>query len=103
MGEANIGTLNISHLFLANDTLIFCGARHDQIRTLRVLLLCFEAISRLKVNLAKSEVISIGGGGVPNVESMNSILGCNICHLPMKYLGLLLGVLFNKYLFGMMF
>lgn len=45
------------------------------------------------MNLAKSEVVPMGD--VTNVESMTLILGCKISHLPMQYLGLLLGSTFN--------
>ena len=65
MGGFDIGgqggnVVSISHLLFADDTLILCGADDNQIRILRCLLLCFEAVSELKVNLSKSEVIPIG-------------------------------------------
>ncbi|KAG2701560.1 hypothetical protein I3760_06G051600 [Carya illinoinensis] len=54
------GSLNISHLLFAGDTLIFCGAHLGYIQSLRALLFCFEAASGLKVNLSKSELVSVG-------------------------------------------
>lgn len=51
--EANFGSLLIPQLLFA-DALIFCGANYDQIQTLSALLLCFEAVLVMKVNLAKS-------------------------------------------------
>ena len=49
----------------------------------------FEAISRLKVNLSKSEAIPVGEG-VP-METFAPVLGCKIGSLPTSYLGLPLG------------
>ena len=45
-----------------------------QIHHLRCFLLCFEAVSCLHINLAKSEMVPIGM--VANIESMDGFLGC---------------------------
>ncbi|KAF5442537.1 hypothetical protein F2P56_035184 [Juglans regia] len=77
VGETSSGSLNISHLLFANDTLIFCEARHEQIRAVRALLLCFEAVSGLNVNLAKSEIVPVGhegGLGIRNLRAFNQAL-----------------------------
>jgi len=57
----------------AIDTLVFCGANHDHLRYLCALFLCFEAISGLKVNMDKSELVPVGN--VYNVEGFIGILG----------------------------
>ena len=49
----------------------------------------FEAFSRLRINLSKSEIIPIGR--VSNVETLAAELGCGIGSLPTTYLGVLLG------------
>ena len=49
----------------------------------------FEAISGLKINLAKSELISVGR--VLNVEELASKVGCKVGVLPTTNLGLPLG------------
>ena len=49
----------------------------------------FEALSDMKINLNKSEVIQIGT--VDNVEELASELGCKVGSLPTPYLGLPLG------------
>jgi hypothetical protein len=54
-----------------------------------VLFLCFEAVSGLKINLAKSVLVVVGC-----VDGLASILGCGVSSLPLKYLGLPLGGLF---------
>jgi hypothetical protein len=51
--------------------------------------LCFEAISGLKVNLAKSKIVLVGDVG--DVEGLVHILGCGVSPLLTKYLGLSLG------------
>lgn len=89
IGEANTSSLNISYLLFADDTLLFCEVNHDHICALRALILCFEVIFRLKVNLGKSNVVQVGQ--VHNMDSMPSILGYKISHLPKKYLGLMFG------------
>jgi hypothetical protein len=47
----------ISNLLFADDTLVFCGANPNH---LRVLLLFFEVVYGLKVNLAKSVLVHVG-------------------------------------------
>jgi hypothetical protein len=85
--------VNISHLLFADDTLVFCGANPDHLRYLRVLFLCFEVVSGLKVNMAKSELVPVGN--VVDVEGLADILGCGVSSLPLKYLGLPLGACFK--------
>ncbi|XP_022870626.1 uncharacterized protein LOC111389881, partial [Olea europaea var. sylvestris] len=47
---------------------------NEQFRNLRRLLLCFEAVSGLKINLGKSEAIPVEE--VANVDELADILGC---------------------------
>jgi hypothetical protein len=86
MGSRNVGGLNNFHLLFADDTLIFCRANPGHLRYLCCLFLCFEAVSSLKINLAKSKLVLIGT--VSNLEGFARILGCRISSLPLKYLGL---------------
>ncbi len=46
--------LMVSHILFADDTLIFCGKDPTQLCYLKCILLFFEAISGLKINLGKS-------------------------------------------------
>jgi hypothetical protein len=58
--------------------------------TIRVLLfLWFEAVFGLKINLAKSELVSVGN--VDNVDGLVGILGYMVSSLPLKYLGRSMG------------
>ena len=79
----------ISHLFYTDDTLIFCQANIEQLKYLSWIQMWFEALSRLKMNLNKSEIIPIGT--VDNVEELSSELGCKVGSFPTSYLGLPLG------------
>lgn len=96
--EANFVSLLISHLLFVDDTLILYGASSDQIRTWS-LLLCFEAVMRLKVNLAKSKIVPLGN--ISNSEHGYIILECKIFQLSMKYMDLPLGAPFkSKYIWN---
>ena len=53
----------------------------------------FQAISGLKINLGKSELVPVGT--VPEVEDLAAVLGCKVATLPMSYLGLPLGSSFK--------
>ena len=86
--------VKISHFLFADDTLIFCMANEDQVIFLSWLLMWFEVISRLKVNLDKSELILVGN--VDNVEELASELGCKVGSLPSLYLGMPLGAPFKS-------
>uniref|UniRef100_A0A2N9I916 Reverse transcriptase domain-containing protein n=1 Tax=Fagus sylvatica TaxID=28930 RepID=A0A2N9I916_FAGSY len=86
--------LLISHLLFADDTLIFCEADPEHIVHLRSILLWFEAISGLRANLGKSELVQVSE--VPFLEELADIMGCKTSTLPMKYLGLPLGAKFKS-------
>ena len=84
---SSVGTsFDISHLLLANDTLIFSGVDPAH---LQCLFLCFEAILGMKVNLAKSELVPMGN--VDGVDGLAGIMGYGVYPFPLKYLGLPLG------------
>ena len=86
--------VKISHLIFADDTLIFCKTNEDQITFLSWLLMWFEAISGLKVNLDKSELFPMGN--VENMEELAFELGCKVGRLPSTYLVMSLGAPFKS-------
>ena len=88
-----VNHISISHLLFADDTLILCGATRDQLWHLKCVFGWFQAISGLKINLGKSELVPVGT--VPEVEDLAAVLGCKVATLPMSYLGLPLGSSFK--------
>ena len=76
----------ISHLLFADNTILFCDADEKQILHVRMLLLCFHAMTGLKVNALKSEMVPIGE--VPNIHVLAKILDYRIGSLSMTYLGM---------------
>ena len=54
------GGERVSHLLFADDTILFCDADVEQILHIRLLLLSFQAVTGLKVNVHKSEMVPIG-------------------------------------------
>ena len=89
MGQFVFGLSCVSHLLFAHDMILFCDADEEQILHVRMFLLCFQAVTGLKVNVLKSEMVPIGE--VPNVHVLAKILRCRIGSLPMTYLGMPLG------------
>ena len=88
VGSQGVGEC-VSHLLFADDTILFCDVDVQQIFHVQMLLLCFQAVIGLKVNVSKSELVPIGE--VNNVHALSKILGCQIGSLPMTYLGIPLG------------
>lgn len=52
--------MQISHLLFTDHTLVFCKDFRDQLANLSMLLLWFEGISGLNINLEKSFLIPVG-------------------------------------------
>ena len=79
--------LQISHLLFADDTLVFCSDLRDQFAHLSWILLWFEAIFGLKINLNKNTILPIGN--VENIEDLAVELGCRIgVFLPLIWVSL---------------
>lgn len=89
VGNESRSRLKVSHLLFANVTLIFSEANQEYIQSLRALLLCFEAVLGLRINLAKSEIVPVGF--ISNISGLTNMLGYKISLLPLRYLGFPLG------------
>jgi hypothetical protein len=89
VGRDRHSSVSVSHLLYADDTILFCDAIPEQLLYIRMALTCFEAVTGLKVNMTKSEMVPIGE--VQDLSAMAELLYCQIGSLPMQYLGMPLG------------
>uniref|UniRef100_A0A2N9IM47 Reverse transcriptase zinc-binding domain-containing protein n=1 Tax=Fagus sylvatica TaxID=28930 RepID=A0A2N9IM47_FAGSY len=64
-------------------------SRREQVLHIRKVLSCFEAVTGLRVNLTKSEMVPVGV--VDCTQSLADLLCCRVGTLPMLYLGMPLG------------
>ena len=76
----------LTHLQYVDDTIIFLAHYDLNIRNMKFILYCFEAMSGLKINYEKSEVFSVGLDP-PEQQRVAEIFGCKTCSFPIKYLG----------------
>ena len=77
----------VSHLQYADDTIIMVELDDACIANLKFILLCFEAVSGLKINFSRSEVLVTG---VNDAEALRvaRLLNCSLGSFPFKYPGL---------------
>ena len=86
--------LVLTHLLYADDTLIFYGVDRIQLVYLRWLLMWFEALLGLSINLSKREIIPVER--VDGYEALAAKLGCKVGSLLASYLGFPLGAPHNS-------
>lgn len=80
VGRDAASHLEISHLMFASDTLVLCDANVSQIRYLRCVLIWFQVVSGLKVNVGKSILVPVRE--VPEIKAFADILGCRTVPFP---------------------
>ena len=91
---SGLSSIKVSNLLFADDTIVFCDNDCEQIVNLRCILIWFQAVSGLRVNLAKSAILPVGQ--VDNILHLTGLLGCKIDSFPTSYLGLPLGAKFKE-------
>ena len=89
VGRAVNSIICVSHLLYADDTILFCDAHPEQLLYIRMILTCFEAVTSLKVNMTKSEMVPIEE--VNGLSALVDLLYYHIGSLPLQYLGMPLG------------
>nr|GEW95664.1 RNA-directed DNA polymerase, eukaryota, reverse transcriptase zinc-binding domain protein [Tanacetum cinerariifolium] len=88
-------SLNISHLFFADDAM-FVGRWCDgNIDTLMNVLECFHRASGLRINMSKSKIMGVHVED-SNVKHAASKLGCLILNTPFSYLGTKIGGVMSR-------
>ena len=80
----------VSHLQFVDDTLILGVKSWANIRSMRAILLLFEALSGLKVNFSKSHLVGVNVTSLWLSEAA-SMLSCRVGAIPFVYLGLPIG------------
>ncbi|WMV55258.1 hypothetical protein MTR67_048643 [Solanum verrucosum] len=78
--------ISVSHLLYANDTLIFYGAEKLQVQYLNLVIMLFEIISGLHINMLKSKIYPVNTA--PNLNELANIMACEIGSYPATYLGM---------------
>ncbi|GJW03199.1 RNA-directed DNA polymerase, eukaryota [Tanacetum coccineum] len=83
-------SLNISHLFYADDAVFIGEWSIANLSGITHILHCFSLLSGLTINLKKSHLLGVG---IP-IEIVNAAalnLGCSTMKTPFKYLGVMVG------------
>ncbi|XVE60676.1 hypothetical protein DITRI_Ditri05aG0147300 [Diplodiscus trichospermus] len=96
MGE---DALLVSHLQFADDTIIFCKLKKEQIHDVKRVLRYFQVALGLKINFQKSRFFGIGMDQQSVVEWAN-LINCKVDNLPTYYLGFLIGAKSNSLVAG---
>jgi hypothetical protein len=76
----------VTHLQYADDTMIMFEGSDLDIQNTKFLLLCFEAMSGLKINFDKSEVVVLGYPPETQQRIADN-LNCRLATFPVNYLG----------------
>ncbi|GJV68126.1 RNA-directed DNA polymerase, eukaryota, reverse transcriptase zinc-binding domain protein [Tanacetum coccineum] len=86
----NNSSINISHLFFADDVIITTGWNVRDLENIICVLHVFYLASGLKINIHKSKIYGIGVNE-DEVYNMASNAGCIAGNIPFNYLGLPIG------------
>lgn len=87
VGNLPINT-HFSCLQYADDTLLIAPTDTRSIENIKILLVCFELLSGLKINFDKSAIYPLGNTTTPEVVLASNIFQCSHGVFPMTYLGI---------------
>ena len=65
----------ISHLFFANDSLLFCRARMEEVNTIQSILKVYEKVSRQQINADKTTLFFAKAVSEETKNSIKVLLG----------------------------
>lgn len=77
----------VSHLFFADDMLLFVNGRVRSLRNLRNLLQKYETFSGQQINLTKSSLFISKRIHGHKLEKVQQVMGCTVKSFPFTYLG----------------
>uniref|UniRef100_A0A251RWC4 Putative reverse transcriptase domain, Reverse transcriptase zinc-binding domain protein n=1 Tax=Helianthus annuus TaxID=4232 RepID=A0A251RWC4_HELAN len=86
---------SVSHLFFADDAIIFGEWDRDSILNVVRVLKCFHVCSGLYINFGKSNIFGLGVS-TEEIDDMAGVVGCKAELFPFKYLGLTVGANMNR-------
>ncbi|GJV99605.1 hypothetical protein Tco_1554857 [Tanacetum coccineum] len=89
------GSVNISHLFYADDAMFIGEWSEQNLHNIVKVLNCFHLASGLKINIAKSQVLGVGVSQNVVVQAANRI-GCAVLNTPFRYLGVTVGSVMSR-------
>ncbi|GJR35202.1 RNA-directed DNA polymerase, eukaryota [Tanacetum coccineum] len=84
------GSVNISHLFYADDAMLIGEWSDENLKVILYTLKSFFLASGLSINIHKSQLLGVG---VPHqvVQQVASSIGCSIMQKQFRYLGVTIG------------
>ena len=80
--------LRITHLFFADDSLLFCRAREEECQSLLEVLAKYERASGQQINRTKTTIFFSKSTNADTQITIQNLLGVNIVRHYEKYLGL---------------
>nr|GEW23335.1 RNA-directed DNA polymerase, eukaryota [Tanacetum cinerariifolium] len=84
------GSVNLSHMFYADDAVFIGQWCESNITTLVHVLECFHKASGLQINMCKSKIMGVHVDG-DMVKNASKKLGCLVLKTPFSYLGSIVG------------
>lgn len=78
----------VSHLFFADDTILFCRANMNEARELENIIKQYEEASGQRINLEKTELTVSANIGAGKKKELSEVLGVKSVEQHTKYLGL---------------